>query len=221
MEIGKTLKESFIIVKDNTSIIVPPILASFLTNVIAIVIVGSIITGAVVGAKISPVAVMLFTLIGFLFHSFSQAITTSMADQALNEGRCSLKKGFSTAVSRLPSVLAAGFILSILFTIGMMLFVLPGLLVAYLFMFTFVIIIIKGHGSIEALRESLTVVRANLTDSLMIFISIGGTGLVLGIVSRIFMAVPLFGQIINAILMGGFLSFASVVLVKTYRDFQD
>jgi|Deesub1362B_J571_1020462.scaffolds.fasta_scaffold00082_40 hypothetical protein len=222
MEIGRTIKESFSVVKDNVSIIVPPIAASFLTYVFAMLLVGSMIAGAVTGTKvISPLGIMIFIFISFLFHSVSQAITISMAEQTLSEGRCSLKRGLDIAVSRVSSVLAAGIILGILSTVGMMLFILPGLLVAYFFMFTFVIVVLEEAGSIEALKESFRVVKTNLTDSLRVFLSIAGIGLLLWIVSRIFMVVPLLGGIINAILMGGFLSFVSVVLVKTYRELQE
>jgi len=220
MEVGKLFKESFFIVKDNTMIVFPPILASFLTNLLLILVLGSMASAGVQQKKLSISVILIVTLISFGIQSLSHAITVVMAQQALSEKRCSLKYGFNEAMKKIGPVFSAGLLIGILFTIGMMLFVIPGLAVLYVFMFTFVVIILKNLHTLEAMKKSYQIIKANITDTLFLFLSLLGTSLVMGIVGRIFLKVPLFGQIINALLMGGLFAFLAVVLVKSFKSLE-
>ncbi len=217
MEVGRLFKESILVVKDNTIIVFPPILASFLTNVLLIVTMGSMISAGMEQKKLSVTLLLVVTLISFGIQSLSHAITVVMASQVLRENRCSLKYGFTESMKRFGSIFSAGVLLGILFTIGMMLFVIPGLAVLYIFMFTFVAIILKSLHTLEAMKASYQVVRANITDTLFLYLSLLGTSLLVGIVGRIFLKIPLLGQIINALLIGALFAFVAVVLVKSFR----
>ncbi|NOY65511.1 MAG: hypothetical protein GXO97_09000 [Nitrospirae bacterium] len=217
MEVGRLFKESFFILKDNTMIMFPPILAFFLTNLLLILVLGNMVSEGVEQRKLSVSMILLVTLIGFGIQSLSHAITVVMAQQALSEKRCSLKYGFNESMKKIGPVFSAGILIGILFTIGMMLFVIPGLVVLYVFMFTVVVIILRNLHTLEAMKKSYQIIRANITDTLFLFLSLLGSFLIIWIVGRIFLRVPLFGQIINALLMGGLFAFLAVVLVKSFR----
>lgn len=226
MNIGVIFKESFDLVRRNIVIIVPPIGVSVFTTLLTLLFIGAGVfklsgmdagMNTVPGAGGMMVYGFFFGIISMILQGLSQGMTIAMADEAMREGRCSLQYGYRRAMERVGALFVASVIFSILVSVGMMLFFIPGLIVTYIFMFTFVIIMTENRDGIEALKGSFSTVRTNLSQTFILFAALAGVGVLLSIISMFFRAIPLFGQMIVAVIMGGFFAFVSTSVLKAYR----
>ncbi|GBE01293.1 hypothetical protein BMS3Bbin06_01585 [bacterium BMS3Bbin06] len=221
MNLGNIFKESVDIVRKNLMIILPPIIVSVIITALMLVMVGgAVIKTGTTSSMPSAGGVALYSfiigMIGFVLQAFAQGVTIAMAVELIEKGKGSLRGGMDTALSKVASLIATGFIYGLLVTLGMALFFIPGLIVAYIFMFSFVIIILSDAGAIGALRGSFNTVKGNFGPSLALFASLLGMGLLVGIVNTALGRIPLIGHAIGMVLMGGFLAFISVSMVKGY-----
>lgn len=225
MDLRAILKESFLVVRHNFTLIVPTIGVSFVMTLLALLLLGVNMAtvedpSAVTTTTSVKVSAFIIAILGFLLQAFSQGMTVAMASDAINKGSSSLKTAFSTAVSRIEALSVAGLLIGLLFAIGVMLFLIPGLIVAFIFMFTFVIVITEDIGAVEAMKKSYMVVRANLKESILLFLSLAGAAIAANIINRLFLYIPLLGQLATLVLMGGFFAFLSVSLLRSYTVLQ-
>jgi hypothetical protein len=163
---------------------------------------------------------LLLSIVSFTLQTLSQGIVIAMTEELIKGGNCSLRRGFEKALSRFANLISAGLIIGILFTFGLSLFILPGLIVAYIFMYTFVIIMVEESWAVDALRKSYSLIRTNLSQTLILFFALAGLGLLISIINVALRSIPLFGHFVTVILIGGCLSFIAVVLYKSYMKFK-
>ncbi len=77
-------------------------------------------------------------------------------------------EGFNHFVRSWVMALVAG----ILVSIGFMLLVIPGIVLMVLLLYAFPLLVIRGYGGIDAIKESIEIGRANLVDTLILSIII-------------------------------------------------
>jgi uncharacterized membrane protein len=221
MDIKTIYKESFEVVRKNFILIVPTISVAFILTILALILIGinipkmheagdaEAMTGIRVGAFI-------IGILGFFLQAFSHGMTIAMASDVHNKKPVSLKRSFNTAMSKIEALTIAGLLVGLLFSIGMMLLFIPGLAVAYLFMFTFVIIITEDAGATEAMKKSFVFVKANLSQTFILFASLGVTAIVITFINSLFSYLPFLGQLLTMVLMGGYFAFLAVTLFKSF-----
>ncbi len=233
MNIGNIVKESALVVRNNLIIIIPPIIVSLFMTIIMIVLSSdSFVSMESMSPEVKNPAdaaasmkglmgVALFIgIVNLLLQVLSQGVIIAMAMEVIDRGTCSLKSGFNIMLSKLNPLMIAAVINGVLFAIGIVLLLLPSLIVSFIFMFTFVIIISEDIGAISAMKKSFALVKENISQTFLIFISLGGIGFLIVLINMVFGQIPFFGQIISAVLMGAFLSFIGVALLKAYRELQ-
>ncbi len=156
----------------------------------------------------------------FLINSFlvvfSIGMVLSMYNDLLHKGECSLQTGFRNTISNLNKLMLSAFIIATLFIIGMFLYLLPGFVVLFIFMYTFVLIIHENTETIHSLKQSVQIIKENFRKSFLIFIALFSAKILLEIIDAFLFNIPFIGIVGSAIMEGFFLSLACLVLYKTY-----
>ncbi len=229
MDIPGIFKKSVILVKNNLTIIIPTLVISMLMSVMTFLLIGG---GAATVAVIEEgnmdvpstmttgllSLAFLLAVISMVLGTISQGIIISMAEEAVDTGKSSIIRGLSAALAKTGQLLIAALLLSVMVTLGIMLFYLPGLIVAFLLMFTFFGIIVGNLSAIESMKNSFLIVKNNLNNTLILFVSIVVTGILFLMVASVFTFIPVLGQIIGAALMGLFWGYISIVMVMVYKE---
>ena len=102
-------------------------------------------------------------------------IVIKNASDQIEKGSSNLNISFNFTVSKLPSLLAAQFIAGILITLGLLLFIVPGIIIAIMFSLVIPTIIIEQKGVFESLGRSKNLVSNRWMKTFLL-------GLILGII---------------------------------------
>ncbi|MGC2063443.1 MAG: hypothetical protein WA610_10730 [Thermodesulfovibrionales bacterium] len=229
MDIAGTFKDSIEVAKKNPLIFVPTVAVGLVMAVLTMAIIGGAVTTAgMMGGMGSPAGVMgavgaamglaaLLSIVGMIAGLIAHGMTVAMAQEAIASGTTTLNTGLSVVTSRLVQLVVAAVLVGLAVGIGMMLLVIPGIIAAFLFMFTFVIIIADNIPAVDAMKKSFELVKANLADLVILFIAVIGIGIVISIVNRIFRIIPVVGPLAGSLLMGIFGGYMTIVIVKVYK----
>lgn len=231
MDITGVFKNGIEVSKKNYIIFVPSIAVMVIMFVLSLILIGGGMAsmGLMGGGIRSPGAMMpafgammigafLVGIIAMILELFAHGMTVGMAKEAIDTGSTSLNNGINIAISRFVPLLVAAIIVSIIVTIGFMLLIIPGLIAAFLFMFTFVAIVVDNMGAVEAMKKSIEVIKSRLSDAIILFIVLIVVGVIFIIANMILNVIPLLGQLLGMILMGIFGGYISVVIVMAYRE---
>ncbi len=228
MGVGNILKESLGLTRKHTIIIVPPVLVSFLIGCLSIVVIGMRMTAmepdaaGELGQGMTDLifAKAVLSVVGWVFYSFAQGMVASMMVELEDKGETSLGSGFGRANEMIVSLMVAGFILGVLLLLGFMLFIIPGLIVALAFIFTFVVIMLEKRGPVDAMKRSVQIVRSNLSYTFKLFAAIIGIGFFLMIVSVVLSRLSLIGLLASMALTGSYMGYTYVVFINAYQKFK-
>ncbi|GAB4412449.1 MAG: hypothetical protein OHK0032_08480 [Thermodesulfovibrionales bacterium] len=231
MDIMGVLKEGIEVSRKNYIIFVPTIAVMVLISVLTLILIGSgmISMGFIGGGMRSPGAMvpafgtlmggmLLISILGMILGLFAHGMTVGMAKEAIDAGSTSISSGINIATSRFAPLLLGAFLVGIIVAIGLMLLIIPGLIAAFLLMFTFVAIVIDSMGPVEGMKKSFEIVKSNLGDVIVLFVVIIVLGVVFGIVNMILNIIPILGQLLGMALMGVFGGYISIVMVMVYRE---
>ncbi len=225
MVVSKILKESFNLLKKENVLITPSIIATLLTSILGIMVVGGGGMMAIKGAMnndpktMSMLPYFLITgLIGFIIQSFSVCITLYMADDLMANRELSFGSSFSKTMKQFMNIFTASITIAFLVSLGIMFFLIPSLIFTYIFMFTFVIIVLKGSTAFNAMKESFSIIKANLSETLTLFLVLFALGFAVRIVAAFFGAIPVLGIIINVFFSSAFVAFSAISVMFAYRE---
>ncbi|RMG72764.1 MAG: hypothetical protein D6710_04330, partial [Nitrospirae bacterium] len=171
MKINELVKEAFAVLKKNTILIAPSIIATLITSILGVSLTGMRFNEHMYGRF------MLVGLVGFILHALSVCIILSMAMDSLGGSQPLFSRALKKSLSRFFDILIATLIISLLAALGAMFFIIPSLLVFCVFMFTYVAIMEEGLSALDALKESYRTVRANLSATVTLFIILLGIAL--------------------------------------------
>lgn len=165
VEIEKLLKDSWEI---------------FQKNIVAFIVATLIVMIPSILASIIPiVGLILFILLPALAYGL-----TSMAIKAT--------KGETVEISDISVALKdnnkfiQSFILAIvggiLVVIGLILLIIPGLVLAVLFTYSMILLVIREYGAIDALKESVEIVKNNVGETILIVVIVAVLNIIGGII---------------------------------------
>jgi hypothetical protein len=230
MDIVGILKESIEVSKKNYIIFVPPLAVMVILFLLSLLVVGAgMASMGFMGGGASPHGMMpaagamaggalLVGLVGMILSLFAHGATVAMAREAIDTGTTSLDSGIATATARLVPLLIGAIVVGVIVMIGTMILVIPGLIAAFLLMFTFVLIVVESLDATEAMKRSYAIVKAHLGDSIVFFIAMVVVGILFGIARAIVGVIPLLGQLAGMALLGVYQGYLSIVLLKVYRE---
>ncbi|TVQ20757.1 MAG: hypothetical protein EA382_14450, partial [Spirochaetaceae bacterium] len=233
MNISKTLGSSYQVAKNNPMIIAPMLVASVFGVVFSLIVVGSAVpTIAGIGSDPSTITseqaiagigaavgggflVMIISgFVGLIAHG----MTVAMANMALNGETPTLATGWARFMTRLVPVIIASILMGLIIGLGTILLVLPGIVAAFLLVFTIVAVVVDDLGAGQALSRSLTTVTRNFGATFVFFLVVLGLAIIAAIASAIVGAIPLLGAILTMIVSAAFSGFLTIFTLATYRE---
>lgn len=164
-------------------------------------------------------------LIGFivivLLSLLANAIVVAAAENVWHGGNPDLADGFSKGLSKLPQLLVLFLIGAVIgFFVVLLMFVLIGIPIAiilgFFFMYTLPAIVVGNRGTIEAMRESWNLVRANFGPSAMAFLGVVVVNIIGAIIRNLFHAIPLLTVIVWFVVGGLIAAYSALVAVRFY-----
>jgi hypothetical protein len=175
---------------------------------------GAMAAGGVAGLVLGiGVFVLAVSLLGLL----SSGMVVCMARDALAGHEPALGDALAAVVARLGAIVVASSLGMVIVAVGFLLFVIPGLVAMLLLALTLPAILLDGHGAIDGMRRSVSIVRTHVGPVIGLVV---GTLLVLvgvGIASWIAGLVPFVGALASFVLHGAAMSYLTVVVVRFYQ----
>lgn len=234
------LQNAFSVLFKNWILALPTAIASLATAIFIVVVVGAV-TASIVGVGVMGNGVTTSSgalrpgiggliaaggatfIIGIvvlgLLALLAQAIVIAGAERVWHGQPADLAGGAGRAFSKLPPLILLFILGAIVFMICAIIIVIgwiAAIVLAFLFMYTVPAIIVGNEGVMQALGTSSRIVRANVGPSALAFVACLVVGIVGGIVSRLFLHIPVLGYIVYLVI-GGFTSaYAALVIVRFY-----
>lgn len=235
MSFGRLLKEALAMGRKFPLIYLPVLVVSLLVGLVMALFMGGLgmMPGAIgpgMGPAMGPGAGyagmvvanlwlhLLWAIIAGILIIAGHAVTVLMVGQVLQLGTTSLAKGIEQAKLRLVQLVIAAAITAVLVGIGFVLFVLPGLIVGFFLLFTFVAVALEEYSALGGIRKSFVVVKDRLGDAFVFFLLLVALGVLFALLNRILLFIPIVGGILSLILSGIYSGYASTLVVLGYRE---
>jgi len=100
-------------------------------------------------------------------------VVVKNASDQIEKGTSNLGVSFNFAISKLPSLLIAQFVAGILIVIGMLFFIVPGIIIAIMFSLILPTIIIEQKGAFESLGRSKKLVSKRWLKTFLLALILG------------------------------------------------
>jgi uncharacterized protein involved in cysteine biosynthesis len=209
------------ILKQYPVMVVPPLAAQAIVFVLALLFVGGAATAVALGGGAGLAGAFLgafvLAMVGALLSLVSSAVTILMARDALAGREPAIGDALGAVTARLGDVVIASVLVTVIVSFGLLLLVVPGLIAGFFLVFTLPAVLLDGRGSVEALKQSASLVLANVGAVVGLVIGVIVAGVAVMIVSAILGRVPILGQLVSAVLGGLFLAYLTVVAVRLYQ----
>ena len=178
MSIGEIFGEAFRLLKENPVIIVPTLLP-FLWLLVVSILGPSMILMVflrddpyevyMTGGYFAIIAgYILFVLIFAFLYMIAEGMTVELVRQAFDEGRGDLRDAFHVTLNRFGSLLLGTLLVGLLVSIGEMIFILPGIILMFLFWFVPQAVMIDEEGGASCLGRSFEFFRENAGDAFVL-----------------------------------------------------
>ena len=112
-------------------------------------------------------------LVFWIVGTTTTGVVTKNASDQIEKGTSNLGVSFNFAISKLPSLLTAQFVAGILIIIGMLLFIVPGIIIALMFSLVIPTIIIEQQGIFESLGRSKKLVSNRWLKTFLLLLVLG------------------------------------------------
>lgn len=235
MSITSILKQSLEIAKKNPVLFVPMLALTVIASLLSLVFLGSMVpffggmsggeqvssqealTAA--GAAVSGMfaVLILSSILGFIAHG----MTVAMADDAVREVPVSLKTGFNKTLAKILPLIISAVLVGIIVSIGFILLVIPGIIAAFLLMFTFLAVMLDNENAFKAMGKSFKMVTGHFSAVFVLFLVLIALGLLSGIISTVVGMIPILGVVLAIIVSAVYTGYISVFLVLAYKGLED
>lgn len=146
------------------------------------------------------------------------AVTVLMVGEVLRLGKTSLSQGLDHAKTRLLPLVTAAVITAILVGFGFVFFVLPGLILGFFLLFTFVAVALEEYSAFGGIRKSFLVVKDRIGDAFVFLLLLIAFGVLFGLVNRLILFIPVVGGLISYLLGAIYSGYTSILVVLAYRE---
>ncbi|MDZ7793889.1 MAG: hypothetical protein U5P10_09425 [Spirochaetia bacterium] len=233
MKIITVFKESIAAAKGNPLIFVPMLASIVFSAIISLIFAGSAMPmmsrfsgeqiaanpeQALAGAGAAAGSIMFVSIIGSFVSLLAHGMTVGMADIAFKGESVTLKTGWMRLVSRIVPLVIATIVVVIIVTFGMILLVLPGLIAAFLLIFTLIAVMLDNLSAWKALGRSVKTVKKNFGAVLITFLVIIGLTFLVGILNFVVVFIPILGAILSIIIFSIYTAFITILLVRVYQN---
>jgi len=119
------------------------------------------------------VIIVLIGIVSWFIGAITTGTVVKCASDILEKGNSTFTEGFNFAMSKLVSLLGAGIITSILTIIGLLFFILPGLIFMVMFSLVVPVIIVEQKGVFESIGRSRKLVDHRWLKTFALLIIVG------------------------------------------------
>ncbi|GEM_PF-778283 len=180
--------------------LVPPLIPAIVGIFVSLIFIASALAtlhsgGGFLLAFITLAAGVTISLVVQLVVS---AMLIHMAQRAEEGAKPDLGESFRASMERLGDIVVASMVVSLAVGIGLIFFVIPGLVMAFLLIFTLQEVMVKGKGAVEAVKGSYELVKENFSEALGFFVLLL---IVVLIITGILNLVPMVGSFVASLLV--------------------
>jgi hypothetical protein len=112
-------------------------------------------------------------LVSWIVGTTTSGIVIKYASDQIEKGASDFGVSFNFAVSKLPSLLVAQFVAGVLIVIGLLLFIVPGIIIAIMFSLVIPVIIVEQKGAFESLGRSRRLVSNRWLKTFVLLLILG------------------------------------------------
>lgn len=189
--VGEVLTSSFHILVKNPKILIPQLVSSLIFTIAAgLSTISMLATPFDWFTLASAPLLLLFVLIVYVMVSGMYPI---LVKDVLAGVPPSLTKASKAAFRKIISLLAASILVSIIVGIGLILFIVPGLLFICWFFYTIPALMLEDKGALEAMSTSKSFSRNKKLKTLAVIIILA----IFALIGGLFNIIPLIGHIIS------------------------
>jgi hypothetical protein len=235
MNIVGLLQESFAKLKSNPMILVPILAATVLIGILSLILVGTMVPKigpvnsqvvisadeavGVAGMALGRViAILIFgSIVGLIAHG----MTVMMADDAIHGRTVQLSTAWNRTRDRLVPLVITAVVVGVVTSLGLVLLVLPGVVIAFFLMFSFAALMVHELPPMSALSRSFRVVKGNFAATFVFFLIMIALGVLMGLVNLVLGMIPVLGALVSLIVASAYASFLSIFVVAVYRGLTD
>ena len=190
LDVGEALTSSFNIILKNPKILIPQLVSSL------------IFTLLVKLSVLSVVGWFLLLPLGFLIlvaclivYLVVSGMYPLLVKDVVNSVNPDLAKAARTAFTKILSLIAASILVSIIVTLGFILFIVPGLIFLTWFFYTIPALMLEDKGALEAMSASRAFGRNKKLNTLAVIILLVIATLITGLLN----VIPLIGSLLSFI----------------------
>ena len=162
-------------------------------------------------------ATAILGVVGAIITLLGHGMTIAMAGEVVETGSTSLKTGWQKTKPRIVSLVIGSIVVGALVGIGFVFLILPGLVIAFLLMFTFVVMMTENLGVAPSIQKSIKTALRRPLDTIVFALAVIAIGFIAAIVNVILGLIPLLGALLVLIVNGVYAGFVSVMIVYIYR----
>ena len=233
MNMTQLLKECYELARRHPVVFVPLLAASVFSVLFSLITVGSAVpaigamaanpgavtpgqAAATVGTALS--AIFMVSVVSGFVYLVAHAMTVVMAAAALKGETPTLATGWAGLSGRLVPVVLASILVGLLVGIGTLLLVVPGIILAFLLMFTVISVIVDNTTAVDAMKRSIRTVTGNFRDVFVVFLILIALGVLSGVVSGILGAIPFLGAILTMVVSAIYGGYVTIFMLRVYGD---
>ena len=161
-------------------------------------------------------SVFIQLVLAVVLNVYAHGVTVAMAWEVHQRGSTSISTGALVAWRALSRLLPLSLLIGLAFSIGLSMFLFPGMVIALSCMFTMPALIVKNLNAFDSITESVRTVRNNFRYTLGLLGMLGVTSIALGIMSFTLLVIPVIGVVANLILSTAFTAVSSVIVLHAY-----
>lgn len=228
MSIIALLSRSARTLRDHPIIVVPLLASGLLAALLALALFGTMVpTMAMMGPDGGHMASMalwrgiVLLVVGGFLGLVGHGMTVLMAGDALDGGQISLAGAWTRSLARIVPLLIAAASVAALATVGTLLLIIPGIIVAFFLMFSFVALMLDDLGPFQALGRSIATVRDHFSAVFVLFLVLIALGFLVGLVSTVVALIPAVGGLLGALLNAAYVTYITIFVVTVYRELAD
>ena len=232
MSIVGLLKTSFTRFRENPVMLVPILAIGVVVALVSLILIGTMVPSilpsqsdatlsadeAMNVAGMAMGRIITLAVIGSILGLLGHGMTVLMANDALTGQPVRLADAWNRATARIVPLILASLLVGIIVTIGFVLLILPGIVLAFFLMFTFVALMLDESNPLQAIGRSFGVVKDNFASVFVFFLVLIALAVLVGVVNTVIGLIPILGQILAVIIGSVYASFVSVFVVAVYNE---
>jgi len=192
-DVGEALTSSFNILIKNPKILIPQLFSSLIFTIIS----GLSITPLLSGLEDWFLPILLTLLLtGLIVYTIVSGMYPLLVKDVIDGISPDLAAAANQAFKKVVSLVAASILVSIIVTIGLVLFIVPGLIFLTWFFYTIPALMLENKGALEAMSRSRSFARDKKLKTLAVIILLGLAALI----GSLFSLLPFIGPIISFII---------------------